>query len=324
MGYRPDLDGLRAVAVLLVVAGHAGWPVPNDGGTVGVTAFFVLSGYLITGLLVEERDRTGRIDLPAFYRRRARRLLPTLVAVITVCVVLTLGGQWQLSPMLAGTVAALTYATNWFSTSIDLGPLGHTWSLAIEGQFYLAWPLVLIALPRYARHLAITGIGIAVLARLAWFDPGAAYFATATRMDALLVGCLCSLLAARLPAAMGVIGLVLIFVAASLAGREPDGLVLPIAIVGAAIICTSRWGTLGKLSPIGRRAYGVYLWNWPMALLFPAMPAVLMTFATAELSYRLVERRWLRSRSRHTSDAAERGVSMSPPTAVLEPRPSAA
>ena len=201
MRYRPDLDGLRAVAVLLVIAGHASWPVPNGAGTVGVTAFFVLSGYLITSLLTAERDRTGRIDLVAFYGRRARRLVPTLVAVIVTCALLTLHGSWQPVPMLAGTVTSLAWVTNWFSTSADLGPLGHTWSLAIEGQFYLAWPLIVLLLPRQARFIALLGIAAAVVARLSVVDPYAAYFATATRMDALLIGCLCALLGSVYPPA---------------------------------------------------------------------------------------------------------------------------
>jgi peptidoglycan/LPS O-acetylase OafA/YrhL len=324
MRYRPDLDGLRAVAVLLVLAGHASWPVPNDGGTVGVTAFFVLSGYLITGLLIAERDRTGRVVLADFYRRRARRLVPTLVVVIVACSLLTLGGSWQPAPMLTGAVAALTWATNWFSTSVDPGPLGHTWSLAIEGQFYLVWAPIIAFMPRRARFIALLGIAVAVLARLLVFDPVTAYFATATRMDALFVGCLCALLGIRLHRRAGVIGVLVILAAAMLAGRVSDQIVLPVAIAGAAIICTSEWTSIGVLSPIGRRAYGLYLWNWPMVLLFPSGPAVVMTFATAELSHRLVERRWLRPRSSREPGVAEPGAVPPPRIVAAEPAPSLA
>jgi peptidoglycan/LPS O-acetylase OafA/YrhL len=294
-GYRPDLDGLRAVAILLVIAGHASWPIANDAGTVGVTVFFVLSGYLITGLLVHERLRTGRIDLPDFYRRRARRLLPALVAVMAGVSVISLTGAWQPAPLLTGIVAASFYVTNWFSQSVDAGPLSHTWTLAIEGQFYLLWPAAMILFPRYVGQICVAGIAIAIVGRMI-LDPFTAYFATVTRMDALLLGCLIALLASRTPSRTGVVGLLTIAMAAMLAGRISDQLVLPLAIAGAAIVCTSSWSGLGALSPIGRRAYGLYLWNLPMVLLFPPLPAVVATFASAELSYRLVERRWLRHR----------------------------
>jgi peptidoglycan/LPS O-acetylase OafA/YrhL len=190
--------------------------------------------------------------------------------------------------------------------------------LAIEGQFYLLWPFALILVPRHTRQIAVGGIIVAVLARLFFFAPLPAYFATLTRMDAIFVGCLCAIVAIRLPARLCAVGLSLVFVAAALAGRIPDEVVLPIATAGSAIICTSGWGALGKLSPIGRRAYGLYLWNWPMVLIFPAMPAVLMTFATAEPSHRLVERRWLRPRTSLRLDAAEPGVPIAPPVAILE------
>jgi peptidoglycan/LPS O-acetylase OafA/YrhL len=121
------------------------------------------------------------------------------------------------------------------------------------------------------------------------------------------------------PARLGAVGLSVVFVAATLAGRIPDQVALPIAIVGAAIICTSEWGALGRLSPIGRRAYGLYLWNWPMVLIFPAMPAVLMTFAAAELSHRLVERRWLRPRTSLNVDAAVPDGPIAPQIAIFEP-----
>jgi peptidoglycan/LPS O-acetylase OafA/YrhL len=316
-GYRPDLDGLRAVAILLVIAGHASWPFANDAGTVGVTVFFVLSGYLITGLLVNERQRTGRIDLPAFYRRRARRLLPALVAVMTGVSLIALTGAWQPAPLLTGIVAASFYVTNWFSQTVDAGPMSHTWTLAIEGQFYLLWPIAMILFPRYADRICVAGIAVAVVARMI-LDPFTAYFATVTRMDALLLGCLLALLAIRTPSVASVVGLTTIAVTAILAGRISDQLVLPLAIAGAAVVCTSCWSGLGVLSPVGRRAYGLYLWNLPMVLLFPPFPAVVATFASAELSYRLVERRWLRPRSAVPVGRAETDV----PRQIVEHRPN--
>jgi hypothetical protein len=156
--YRADLDGLRAVAVLLVIAYHAGFPVANDGGNAGVTAFFVLSGYLITRLLRQEHDGTGRIDLPAFYRRRAARLAPALLVVAAFIVVVGIlhgwSGDWRL-----GLVATVLYAGNWVEAfGGQIGPFGHTWTLAIEEQFYLIWPLLVLLGRRWLIWPALFGI----------------------------------------------------------------------------------------------------------------------------------------------------------------------
>jgi peptidoglycan/LPS O-acetylase OafA/YrhL len=224
----PALDGIRAVAVVGVLAFHGGvsWAT---GGFLGVDAFFVLSGYLITALLLAEWTRSGgRIDLAAFWGRRARRLLPALLLVVTAVAV---GARALLPPeevrLLRGDgIAALLYVANWrmifrggdyFSDTAAPSPLEHTWSLGIEEQFYLVWPLVL-ALVLFRRSAARTSVRTRLWALVAVCcvgaaastaalattysaaDPGRAYYGTDTRGAAILVGAaLAALLALRPP-----------------------------------------------------------------------------------------------------------------------------
>ncbi|HEX7744191.1 MAG TPA: acyltransferase, partial [Micromonosporaceae bacterium] len=154
--YQPGLDGVRALAVGAVLLFHGGvaW---LPGGFLGVDAFFVLSGFLITSLLLGERDRTGRIDLVAFWARRARRLLPALLVLLLVVVLVSrvlLPGE-ELPALRWDALAALGYVANWrmadrggdyFAQTAAPSPLQHTWSLGIEEQFYLLWPLLFVAL----------------------------------------------------------------------------------------------------------------------------------------------------------------------------------
>src|SRR3954471_13380248 len=150
--HRPDLEGLRGVAILLVVLFHAGVS-PLQGGFVGVDVFFVLSGFFITGLLLREQEQSGDIDLTAFYGRRALRLLPPLllVVLVTLCAVMTLYAPIDRAPI-AGTARWVALysanidfargAVDYFSSGEN--PLLHTWSLAVEEQFYFVWPLLLV------------------------------------------------------------------------------------------------------------------------------------------------------------------------------------
>ena len=215
----PALDGVRAVAVAAVLAFHGGLPWVT-GGFLGVDAFFVLSGYLITALLLAEWTRSGgRIDLVAFWGRRARRLLPALLLMVTA---VAIGARALLPPeevrLLRGDgIAALFYVANWrmifrggdyFAQTAAPSPLEHTWSLGIEEQFYLVWPLVLGAVlwPRGAplRWLVVVcGVGtvastVALAVAYSAEDPGRAYYGTDTRGAAILVGAgLAALLALR-------------------------------------------------------------------------------------------------------------------------------
>ncbi len=288
--YRPDLDGLRAIAVGLVIIGHTQWPWRQNGADAGVTAFFVLSGYLITGILVRERQRTGSIRLRNFYRRRFVRLAPALLGLLVFALVLglagDLSGQWQL-----GLVSCLLYVSNWVQAAgIAIHPIGHTWSLAIEEQFYLLWPLVLLVAWRRALPLAGAAIAIAVLLRLGsagYFE----YFSTITRMDALAVGCVVGLLQPRWPSWVALAGVITLITAAMLLSADNHDLAIPISIVATTAVIGGELRPLGRLAPVGLRAYSLYLWNTPMNLLFGPLSIVtpVLTFALGEVSFRLFE-----------------------------------
>src|SRR5271157_2250169 len=158
MKHRPELDGLRGIAILAVLGAHTGVPgFADGGGGAGVTLFFVLSGYLITSLLLAERGRTGRVDLRAFYVRRALRLFPALAAVLLVVAGLLAIGAMPATAtantdyriVFAGVVA---YVANWVAVAgQSIGMLGHCWSLAVEEQFYILWPTLLLAGLRFGR-----------------------------------------------------------------------------------------------------------------------------------------------------------------------------
>jgi len=208
--YQPALDGVRALAVAAVLAFHGG-VAALAGGFLGVDAFFVLSGFLITSLLLAERARTGRIDLLAFWGRRARRLLPALLLLVAV---VALVARWtmpreELSALRWDALAAVAYVANWrmadrdgdyFAATGTPSPLQHTWSLGIEEQFYLLWPMIVLGVLALAGRrwrgplLAACVIGAAGSWALgaALYRPDAVdrvYYRTDTRAVALLVGC---------------------------------------------------------------------------------------------------------------------------------------
>src|SRR4051794_21361479 len=203
----PCLDGLRAVAVLLVFIGHAGLPTLVGAGT-GVTMFFFLSGYLITSLLRREHAQTGRISIRDFYIRRGLRILPPLYVFLAIAVVLTLVGAIAGGIHGAGVAAALLHYTNFmiiFGHSSDLIPgTGVLWSLAIEEHFYLIFPLLYLFLLRAPRKWQGIILASACSLTLAWrcivvFLMGGTYdrtyYGTDTRADALLMGCLLAVIA---------------------------------------------------------------------------------------------------------------------------------
>lgn len=205
--YIPALDGIRTLAVAFVVLYHIN-PMLAPGGMQGVTVFFVLSGYLITHLLLTEFDGTGRIDLKDFWKRRLRRLVPaTVVVVVATAALCTLFNHVMLTKMRPDIVPSLLYLNNWwqifnnmsyFSAVGDPSPLTHFWSLAIEAQFYLIWPGLLLAALR--RGTSRTPIRRAVLALAAasviemallyspLVDPSRVYYGTDTRVFSLLLG----------------------------------------------------------------------------------------------------------------------------------------
>ena len=300
LAYEPSLDGLRGIAVLAVMATHFNAPWIVNGGLVGVTLFFVLSGYLITTLLVTERESAGRIDLASFYVRRAARLLPALALVlVAVGTALVIDGRPGVA--LAGVVTSSLYVSNLaVAGGVVLGPLEHTWSLAIEEQFYLLWPAILIlaiARRRLLIALLIVGIGVSAALRLGpitdierfWW----LYHHTFTRADALLVGCLLALVPFRpsLPTTIvGVATLVFLVVLPTDQGTFASLLLLPTAIAGGIVVISKpRWLGIAPLVAVGRISYGLYLWHFPLAELLPAWAAFLGTFVLAGLSYRFVE-----------------------------------
>lgn len=324
LGYRPALDGLRAVAVGLVIADHARLPGFIGGGTIGVTLFFVLSGYLITSLLVAEREATGRVDLRGFYRRRAVRLLPALFVVLAVVVPLLVILD-RPGAILEGLAVAF-YTGNWLlAGGFDMGPLNHTWSLAIEEQFYIALPLLMLPalLVLRQRWMALMALALA-LAIAAWrgalLIDGATWnrlwAGTDTRADALLMGVGLALLGVSLrsrwtlwlPVALAILLL------AAIPHEDPRLFVvgLPLAVGASALAVVmawngARWLAWRPLRSIGRMAYGLYLWNLPAAYLArlwfgdafslaSALTQVTLTIVAAAASWYLLEqpaqRRW--------------------------------
>jgi len=306
--YLPALDGLRAAAVLAVMLYHGGvtW---MRGGYLGVDAFFVLSGFLITALLVGEWRTTAGIGFASFWARRARRLLPALGLVVlgVIAYAAFLAPAFQLSSLRSDTLSTLGYVTNWrlilsgqgyFSQFSAPSPLRHAWSLAIEEQFYLVWPIVVYALCRWARlswrTMAMLFAGLAALSAL-WMgilyrDAGVTrvYYGTDTRAQALLVGAALAVVflakgtAARTPSrrALGWLALVGAGVTAWLWVTAGDtatwlyqgGYLLAAVAVAAVVggVVQPRNGMLGAalslpaIRWIGRISYGLYLWHWPI------------------------------------------------------------
>lgn len=281
IAYRQDLDGLRAIAISLVLVTHAG--LPTNAGQAGVTGFFVLSGFLITSLLEAERFQTGGIDLRAFYGRRFRRLGPAFVTMMLGVVALGLLGAWSGMWLVGVGLAASHVGNNAIAFGFpDGGPASNAWSLNIEEQFYALWPLFLLAL---SRRTLMWMVPAAIAASIVTRFAGLEIHSTPARVDALLVGCLAALRGWTFPPAIGLMGLAVLLVAGLI--PNPAAAVTE-ATIGASLIVASRI-PIDRLAPIGRRAYSLYLWSWPMTSLPGGPIGLLATIAAAELSYRTVE-----------------------------------
>jgi peptidoglycan/LPS O-acetylase OafA/YrhL len=304
--FRRDIEGLRAVAVIAVVAYHAGW---LSGGYVGVDVFFVVSGFLITRLLLDEMRHTGRLSFAAFYARRARRLLPASVLVLVFTVV----ASWiVLSPLQMRTVAgdakgAALYVANYrFAAQRTnyLGPHGpspvqHYWSLGVEEQFYLLWPLLLFVLVRFGRRVrtpAILAIVVVVSfvwsARLTVTNQPWAFFSLPTRLWELAAGGLLAFAATRLaglrPSVATVVGwgglaviawsMIRYSASTSFPGFAALAPVLgTVAVIGAGCAAARKGPIVMLRQPlaqlIGRSSYAWYLWHWPILVLAAAWVA---------------------------------------------------
>lgn len=327
MGYQPSLDGVRALSVVAVILYHAGFGFMS-GGFFGVEVFFVVSGFLITSLLVEERDRDGGVNLRQFWVRRWRRLLPALFTMLVAVGVWAVfwGSAEQHTQLRRDYPWGIFYLANWgqilskvayFSGTPTL--LRHLWSLAVEEQWYLLWPLVFMAIARRpgadrrrGRTLAMVSLGVMVSTAVAHGAGASAnflYLSTVTRCSGLLMGAAMAFLwrpwrisGTRRPEAGRTLDLVagasvVVLLVAFAIGHVADGAtylwLLPAvtlastALVGAVV---HPWAHGARavfgsrpMVEIGKRSYGLYLWTWPVSRIANAYTGSWVRFVGAML-----------------------------------------
>ena len=324
--WRAPITGVRGIAILAVLAFHAGLPMVS-GGVVGVTLFFVLSGYLIASSLLRELEGTGTVGVSRFLVRRAWRLLPSLMTVIVALLVLAFAAG-DLRTVAQDSLLTLAYVANWArSAGDDMGWWNHAWSLSIEAQFYLAAPLVLLLVSRVARPGSSAVIATLVFAtisltlvRVGLTATGAStervYFGTETRIDALLLGCLLAAIRLGRPGWtpsvwVGPLGFAILAVLMFLPVTDavPGGF-------GYSLIALASWSVVAgslrdeawwsrragrSLVWLGERSYAVYLVHVPvflfathaLATVEPGVrvgTAVLTSLTLSALLFRYVER----------------------------------
>jgi peptidoglycan/LPS O-acetylase OafA/YrhL len=338
-----SLDGVRAVAICCVLFGHtyaampASWRlpvwVPLPYGGFGVQVFFVLSGFLITTLLAAERARTGRVRLRAFYRRRAYRILPPYGVMLAVATLLSALGVVSITR--GALVSAAVFGWN-YSPAASGWWLGHTWSLAIEEQFYLLWPLAFVLLGLRRGRVALVSFAVAAPAirLVTWYEwpvlRGQVPAMFHTRGDALAVGCLLALawpdprthllldrLVARRVHLVALAYLPLSWVLTRVwkagwltgAGFTLDAVAIAL-LVAYVVVHPPRWLTSRAVVHVGLVSYSLYLWQqWflkPGEL--PVPLGLVCAFAAAEVSWRLVERPALALRQRREQPVAVGGA----------------
>lgn len=281
--YRADIDGLRAVAVILVILFHA-FPAAVPGGFIGVDVFFVISGYLITGLILRSQEE-GKFSIKGFYVRRARRILPALSVVLAATLII---GCFILLPvpyekLALHALASAFFVPNfvfWSETGYFDGvaltkPLIHLWSLGVEEQFYLVWPLLLVILRRQkVRPLMVLAPLVAASliysSIAAFYQPEAAFYSPLSRLWELGAGSIlaCMRLNVPYPNFASSLGLVMIVgPALLLKSTSPfPGLLAVIPVAGAAIAIAAGSWVLGRrwLAAVGLISYPLYLWHWPL------------------------------------------------------------
>lgn len=334
LGYRPALDGLRGVAVLIVMIFHM---IPSllPGGFLGVDIFFVLSGFLITSLLYQEWQATGAISLRNFYARRALRLLPALLLLLLV-VTPFVGWTW--------TAITLSYVANWFMALGKVqwqGMLDHVWTLSVEEQFYLLWPLALLTMLRrgwsFRRIVLVIVLAISAssLRMVELYDKVGwqrVWFASDSRAHELLIGCVAALLVFRYHAGWNefvrrmhraVSAIAMVTLAACVILIHPETPFL-FSLGGLTVIatCIAVLVTMIVLYPIrivlmtlqfpplvevGKVSYSLYLWHhvftwiipsWQLPLSAQLSLELLLSFSVAFGSYYAVERRMLKLKTR--------------------------
>jgi peptidoglycan/LPS O-acetylase OafA/YrhL len=309
--YISGLDGLRAISVLAVILYHLHFPWIN-GGYLGVTVFFVLSGYLITDLLINEYQKTGMIDFKSFWVRRLRRLLPALfVMLILITVWITLFQRDYLAGLRGEIGAAFVYISNWyyvwqehsyFTKFAPPSPLQHMWSLAVEEQFYIVWPILMLLALKFAKStgkLAFLVMLLSVVSAefMAFLftpdeDPSRVYYGTDTRAFSLLIGAALAIVwpsrrlkpqvTAEMKRALDITGLAafigmilfIIFLREDSAFLYYGGMYLASAIVALLIAVivhpASIVGDVLSWRPLlwfGVRSYGIYIWHFPILVL---------------------------------------------------------
>ncbi|WP_382307449.1 acyltransferase family protein [Herbiconiux sp. UC225_62] len=307
--FRGDIQALRAFAVLSVLIYHL-WPNRLQGGFVGVDVFFVISGFLITGALVREAETTGRIAIGSFWSRRAKRLLPAaLTVLLLVSVAIALWVPQNLWQQFFSEVGASTlYVENWLlaANSVDYlaanniaSPVQHFWTLSVEEQFYIAVPLLMIALlvvarrmrsPRSARSILLAGLAAVTAASFAYsvyltaVSAPTAYFVTTTRAWEFGVGALLVFVRASRPGRAGQVAffvgyLLLLGTVLLLPHTVPfPGAVAALPVVATALVlwggssAGARTRAVTEFAPVqfvGGVSYSMYLWHWPLIVLLP-------------------------------------------------------
>jgi peptidoglycan/LPS O-acetylase OafA/YrhL len=317
--YNPALDGLRAVAITLVVLTHSFVHI-FPGGWIGVDVFFVLSGYLITSILSHEINNTGHISWGNFYWRRFIRLTPALVMLACFQFVHAAISPHNGHEIVVATLASLAYVQNW-NVALQLGPydvVGHTWSLATEEQFYLLWPVALLFIVRHRPLLFVGAVIVAMMvARIYLWHHGSVFLRIQSGPDArpvgILIGCgLAMIKLPRMPSFGPPVALAALLFMCLLIPNEisPTMILAPMAasLLAAVVIAGAQQGSVGVLAwrpavYLGKISYGLYLYSLPICILGADKginPLILIgaSVAVAALSYEFVEKPFFRFKDR--------------------------